>query len=189
MDNELAMNPYDPPGPNGVSDQTLNPRTNTVIVDPEIMVRAHLVHHGRLGGIIRLSGTVIGSLFVVSGLCLFALGQVVLGIMIGVWGAFVFERIGRRAEVLRRKIQKQYKQMGKECEVVTYEPTTDFLRIATEKSESRLAWTEFRKWREADSLILAYHHNALFNVIPITQLDDETQRQILQSLLANSVQV
>lgn len=183
-------NPYQTPqfGPPEDNSSTGLPG-NTVVITAEIMARGHAIHQKKRSLIVKIVTVVIGLIMISIGVRLWLAGNSYAGALLcGVAVMMMLQMlfIGRR---IRRVLEKQLQQMGKSQEYVTYEPAPDYLHISTVDSNVRIKWSDFVKWKEVDGLILAYQHDRYFRVIPVDQLDAETQQAIREHLTRYSARV
>ncbi len=158
---------------------------NTAIIDPETAFRAHrIIQRGRTGNRLFTLGLSLALFWVGVRAVLF--GRILVGSFSIAFGVWLLLKVFFFTSNLRRTIYKQYEQMGKDREVVTFVPTDEHLRIITDESDVRIKWSDFHKWKEADDLILAYRHDNFAQIIPIAQLDEQTQNRIRENLSAYS---
>ena len=149
---------------------------------PELMLRGWIVHTGWRGPVTRVLIFLFAVTFLIFSLYFlwkheWLSGVILLGcaLVLFYYSVFAVSRIGR-------VFRKQFSQMGKETEVVFFQPTDEYLRLQTDDVDLRLKWSDLHQWKEQDHLILAYRHERLYQLIPVEQLSDETVSMIRNQL-------
>ncbi|NIP31802.1 MAG: hypothetical protein GTN99_01350 [Candidatus Dadabacteria bacterium] len=79
--------------------------------------------------------------------------------------------------------------MGEDALDVEMSFDSDHLYIKTPKSETKIGWDTFIKWKEESGLILAYRNDAFFQVIPVSQFPENDRSEIRNLLDTNSVKI
>ena len=72
--------------------------------------------------------------------------------------------------------KKQFKQNKKLSEPFEIEITEDSIRTKASHGESELKFTDFHKWKSDNKMILLYHSDALFQIIPTRAFTSEAER-------------
>jgi hypothetical protein len=184
-----SPNPYDPPQTQSHESLSSGGAGNTVVITPDIMVRAHKIHQRPRTLIVRVVVLFICLCFAANGVRFWLTGDHFAGGVLCAIALVPAVYVLLSGYRLRLTINRQYRQMGKQQDVVTYHTTPEYLHVATEDLNARIKWSDFIKWKEAEGLILAYRHERFFQVIPIEQLDADTKQAIRESLSAHSRQV
>ncbi len=162
-----------------------------VDVGIEIMLRAFNIHWGKKRKIVRY--------------CLYGLS--IIMICFGIWilsknyyrphqgyisiiaGTLALVIISFNNSILRWRLSKHFRQMGEDALDVEMSFDSDHLYIKTPKSETKIGWDTFIKWKEESGLILAYRNDAFFQVIPVSQFPENDRSEIRNLLDTNSVKI
>ena len=82
-----------------------------------------------------------------------------------------------------RRLRKLYSQQKGVQEPVSVELRPEGLFFASIRGSGLLPWSHVHKWRESAHLLLVYHSDALYNVLPKRDLSSSEVQQIRQGLL------
>jgi len=83
-----------------------------------------------------------------------------------------------------RKIFKQQKELHRPYTITIDEAGTHF---KNEMGEANRPWNIFLKWKEDDNIIILYHSDLLFSMLPKRYLNDESIQFIRGQLEKNNV--
>ena len=79
--------------------------------------------------------------------------------------------------------------MGDDIQNVDMSFDKENLYIKTPKSETKIRWDTFVKWKERDGLILAYRNDSYFQVIPVSQFPENDGLEIRSLLDEHSTMI
>ncbi|MDH3584852.1 MAG: YcxB family protein [Phycisphaerae bacterium] len=148
----------------------------------ETMQRAFHIHYGRRRRILGVVLAVLAAVVFILGFYVHRLGYAIEGWMGMIVGVIVGLALVLAPVVFRQRLESQFKQMRDDPAAMEMVFTDEHLEIKTESSDGRIQWVSFVKWREADGLVLAYRHNAYFNVIPVDQLPEADAARVRRYL-------
>jgi YcxB-like protein len=84
------------------------------------------------------------------------------------------------------RLRRLYRQHAHPGRPFDFSAGSSAVELRSERGHTVIPWTDFRKWKEGKRVILLYHNDALFNIIPKACLTEE-QLQVLREILAGSL--
>ncbi len=87
-----------------------------------------------------------------------------------------------RAWILPRKVRRLHAQQAALRHVVTYAWDEAGIDVAWSGGQARRPWTDFVRCRENAQVLLLYHNDMLFEVVPTSWFVDATQREAFRRL-------
>lgn len=162
-----------------------------VDVGIEIMVRAFNIHWGRKRKVIRYFAYSLAITIIAFGIWIISKNysnsyQGYISVFIGITAILL---INLNNSIIRWKLNKQYNQMGDDIQNVDMSFDKENLYIKTPKSETKIRWDTFVKWKERDGLILAYRNDSYFQVIPVSQFPENDGLEIRSLLDEHSTMI
>jgi len=162
-----------------------------VDVGIDVMIRAFNIHWGKKRKVVMYSLYVLSVVIICLGIFILSKNHYrhFRGYFYIIAGTLAITITSITNRIFRWSLTKQYKQMGEDMTDVEMTFDSDALYIKTPKSETKIGWGTFIKWKEEDGLILAYRNDAYFQVIPIEQFLQKDREDIRNFISANSLNV
>lgn len=87
-----------------------------------------------------------------------------------------------RAWILPRKVRRLHAQQATLRHVVTYAWDETDIQVSWSGGQSRRPWSDFVRFRENAQVLLLYHNDMLFEVVPVAWFADAAQRDEFRRL-------
>lgn len=89
--------------------------------------------------------------------------------------------------MLPRRARRAYRQHRGLRDPIRAEWDDTTMRISAQTGESRMAWSDYVSWSEDAAVLILYHTDFLFNILPRAALSDAHHAQIVAALAAHGV--
>lgn len=87
-----------------------------------------------------------------------------------------------RAWILPRKVRRLHAQQATLRHVITYAWDETEIEVSWAGGRSRHPWTDYVRCRENAQLLLLYHNDLLFELVPMSWFADDAQREAFRRL-------
>ncbi|MBB6342906.1 hypothetical protein HNP49_003094 [Pseudomonas fluvialis] len=104
------------------------------------------------------------------------------GLFGGAVGCFIGHWI-QRLYILKFKAKKIYKQQKFLHESFSYDWSPDGLLVTSDTSSCLTPWSHFVRWRENKDVVLLYHSDCLFQILPKSIFTSQESEQKLRSYI------
>ena len=106
------------------------------------------------------------------------------GVLIGIGGGGMIGLALLYGWKVPRKLRRLHAQQAALRHAVTYAWDETGLEIAWSGGQARRPWSDFIRYRESPQVLLLYHNDMLFDVVPTAWFADAAQREAFRRLAA-----
>lgn len=131
----------------------------------------------------------LAALLLLVGLPLFVVGShdsvsIIGGLLIGIGGGGLIGMALLLGWKVPRKVRRLHAQQAVLRHVLTYAWDENGVEISWSGGQARRLWTDFIRCRESPQMLLLYHNDMLFDLVPTTWFVDAAQREAFRCLAA-----
>ncbi|QNH11703.1 YcxB family protein [Xanthomonas sp. SI] len=154
------------------------------IISVDDYLAAQRLHHGRL---FRRALTLMAVLLLV-GMPLLLFGSpdsirsLIGGLLVGMGGGGLIGFPLLYKWKIPRKVRRLHAQQATLRHSITYAWDEDGLEVSWSGGRARRSWTDFIRYRESPRVLLLYHNDMLFDMVPTSWFVDDAQREAFQRL-------
>ncbi len=131
----------------------------------------------------------LAALLLLVGLPLFVFGtrdsvSLIGGLLVGIGGGGLIGLASLYRWKVPRKLRRLHAQQAVLRHVITYAWDETGLEISWSGGQARRPWTDFIRYRENQQVLLLYHNDMLFDMVPTSWFVDAAQREAFRRLAA-----
>lgn len=141
--------------------------------------RLHTRHQLRRALAVLAAALLVGLVLVLS---LPSEATVFGALLVGAGGGGLIGLGVTRAWILPRKVRRLHAQQATLRHVVTYAWDETEIEVSWAGGRARHPWTDYVRCRENAQLLLLYHNDMLFEVVPTAWFADDAQREAFRRL-------
>ena len=157
----------------------------TGTITPDDYLIAQRLHRRKAAKLRYLAGV----LAILLGLGAWLLSEgTIASVLIGVGIGVLIGEIITRRWLLPHRVRKLHHQQREFAHPVTYSWNSDVIEASSASGHSRRAWTVYHKMRENEDVVLLYHSDNLFEMIPKRWFRDASALDQFVALARNAKQ-